>query len=202
MPKIQPAAPNDPPTAPSTPMEFRESFLDPDGVDMATRALKNPLADLGALFERTETHIDLRRGQKSRQSANSSSAVGPLFRRKRDCSRLQKPGWRTTAPSAIQTASPRFLPPCRRRCAKGAVRCFNLGRRGGRCTPPRSPPPAAAWKRPTHVSEGAPPRNCTARMNNLREALQVRLAKGQLSADTLGVITAALDRATAEIERS
>ena len=39
-------------------------------------------------------------------------------------------------------------------------------------------------------------------MNNLREALQVRLAKGQLSADTLGVITAALDRATAEIERS
>ena len=61
-------------------MEFRESFLDPDGVDMATRALKNPLADLGALFERTETHIDLRRGQKSRQSANSSSAVGPLFR--------------------------------------------------------------------------------------------------------------------------
>ena len=49
---------------------------------------------------------------------------------------------------------------------------------------------------------GSPARNCTARMNNLREALQVRLAKGQLSADTLGVITAALDRATAEIERS
>jgi hypothetical protein len=51
MPKIQPAAPNDPPTAPSTPMEFRESFLDPDGVDMATRALKNPSADPSALFE-------------------------------------------------------------------------------------------------------------------------------------------------------
>jgi hypothetical protein len=39
-------------------------------------------------------------------------------------------------------------------------------------------------------------------MNNLRAAIQVRLSKGQLSADALGIITAALDRAAGEIERS
>jgi DNA-binding PadR family transcriptional regulator len=39
-------------------------------------------------------------------------------------------------------------------------------------------------------------------MNNLRAALQVRLAKGNLSAQALGIITAALDRAAGEIERS
>ncbi len=39
-------------------------------------------------------------------------------------------------------------------------------------------------------------------MNNLRAALQVRLAKGTLSAEALGIITSALDRAAGEIERS
>ncbi|WP_202947311.1 PadR family transcriptional regulator [Zavarzinella formosa] len=39
-------------------------------------------------------------------------------------------------------------------------------------------------------------------MHNLRAALQVRLAKGELSPEALGAITAALDRAAGEIERS
>jgi DNA-binding PadR family transcriptional regulator len=39
-------------------------------------------------------------------------------------------------------------------------------------------------------------------MGNLRAAIQVRLAKGELSAETLATVTAALDRAASEIERS
>jgi DNA-binding PadR family transcriptional regulator len=39
-------------------------------------------------------------------------------------------------------------------------------------------------------------------MNNLRAALQVRLAKGELSAEALATITGALDRAASEVERS
>lgn len=39
-------------------------------------------------------------------------------------------------------------------------------------------------------------------MDNLRAAIQVRLAKGEISAESLAVITAALDRAASEIERS
>lgn len=39
-------------------------------------------------------------------------------------------------------------------------------------------------------------------MDNLRRAIQVRLAKGELPADSLATITAALDRAAGEIERS
>ena len=39
-------------------------------------------------------------------------------------------------------------------------------------------------------------------MQNLRAALQVRLAKGPLSAEALLAVTAALDRAASEIERS
>jgi DNA-binding PadR family transcriptional regulator len=39
-------------------------------------------------------------------------------------------------------------------------------------------------------------------MNNLRVAIQVRLSKGELSSESLAAVTAALDRATGEIERS
>jgi DNA-binding PadR family transcriptional regulator len=39
-------------------------------------------------------------------------------------------------------------------------------------------------------------------MGNLRAALQVRLAKGELTSESLAAITAALDRAAGEIERS
>jgi DNA-binding PadR family transcriptional regulator len=39
-------------------------------------------------------------------------------------------------------------------------------------------------------------------MENLRAALQVRLTKGQLTPESLAVITAAIDRAAGEIERS
>ncbi|MCW3096096.1 MAG: transcriptional regulator, PadR-like family [Chthonomonadaceae bacterium] len=39
-------------------------------------------------------------------------------------------------------------------------------------------------------------------IGNLRNALQVRLTKGPLSPESLSVVTAALDRAAAEIERS
>jgi len=39
-------------------------------------------------------------------------------------------------------------------------------------------------------------------MENLRAAIQVRLSKGELSAESLASITAALDRAAGEIERS
>jgi DNA-binding PadR family transcriptional regulator len=39
-------------------------------------------------------------------------------------------------------------------------------------------------------------------MDNLRSAIQVRLAKGELSPESLATITAALDRAAGEIERS
>lgn len=49
---------------------------------------------------------------------------------------------------------------------------------------------------------GSPAPELLRAMNNLRAALQVRLAKGSLSAEALGIITAALDRAAAEIERS
>jgi|HubBroStandDraft_6_1064221.scaffolds.fasta_scaffold06404_2 DNA-binding PadR family transcriptional regulator len=49
---------------------------------------------------------------------------------------------------------------------------------------------------------GSPAPELHRAMNNLRAAIQVRLAKGQLSAEALGVITAALDRAAGEIERS
>jgi DNA-binding PadR family transcriptional regulator len=49
---------------------------------------------------------------------------------------------------------------------------------------------------------GSPAPELHRAMNNLRAAIQVRLSKGQLSADALGIITAALDRAAGEIERS
>ncbi len=49
---------------------------------------------------------------------------------------------------------------------------------------------------------GSPAPELHRAMDNLRAAIQVRLAKGQLSADALGIITAALDRAAGEIERS
>lgn len=49
---------------------------------------------------------------------------------------------------------------------------------------------------------GSPAPELHRAMNNLRAALQVRLAKGEISAEVLGVITAAIDRAAAEIERS
>jgi DNA-binding PadR family transcriptional regulator len=39
-------------------------------------------------------------------------------------------------------------------------------------------------------------------MGNLRGAIQVRLSKGEISAESLAVITGALDRAAGEIERS
>jgi DNA-binding PadR family transcriptional regulator len=49
---------------------------------------------------------------------------------------------------------------------------------------------------------GSPAPELHRAMNNLRAAIQVRLSKGQVSAEALGIITAALDRAAAEIERS
>jgi DNA-binding PadR family transcriptional regulator len=49
---------------------------------------------------------------------------------------------------------------------------------------------------------GSPAPELVRAMNNLQEALRVRLAKGELSADALNGITAALDRAAGEIERS
>ena len=49
---------------------------------------------------------------------------------------------------------------------------------------------------------GAPAPELVRAMNNLRAALQVRLAKGTLSTEALNAITAALDRAAGEIERS
>ena len=39
-------------------------------------------------------------------------------------------------------------------------------------------------------------------LHNLRAAMQVRLSKGELSPEALGAITAALDRAAGEVERS
>ena len=39
-------------------------------------------------------------------------------------------------------------------------------------------------------------------IGNLRSAIQVRLAKGELSPESLAKVTAALDRAAGEIERS
>lgn len=49
---------------------------------------------------------------------------------------------------------------------------------------------------------GAPAPELQRAMDNLRAALQVRLGKGELSAETVAAITAALDRAAGEIERS
>ena len=50
---------------------------------------------------------------------------------------------------------------------------------------------------------GAPPAPEMMRaMGNLRGAIQVRLQKGELSSESLAIITAALDKAASEIERS
>ncbi|WP_202973874.1 PadR family transcriptional regulator [Fimbriiglobus ruber] len=49
---------------------------------------------------------------------------------------------------------------------------------------------------------GSPAPELVRAMNNLRAALQVRMSKGEISAAALGAITAALDRAAGEIERS
>lgn len=50
---------------------------------------------------------------------------------------------------------------------------------------------------------GAPPAPEMMRaMDNLRTAIQVRLSKGELSPESLAIVTAALDRAAGEIERS
>lgn len=48
----------------------------------------------------------------------------------------------------------------------------------------------------------APPPELYRAMDNLRAALRVRLAKGELSAEAVQAITAAIDRAAAEVERS
>jgi DNA-binding PadR family transcriptional regulator len=47
-----------------------------------------------------------------------------------------------------------------------------------------------------------PPPELFRAMDNLRAALQVRLAKGELSPEVVRAMTAAIDRAAAEIERS
>lgn len=49
---------------------------------------------------------------------------------------------------------------------------------------------------------GAPAPELLRAMDNLRAALRVRLAKGELSASALTTITSALDRAASEVERS
>ena len=49
---------------------------------------------------------------------------------------------------------------------------------------------------------GAPAPEVMRAMHNLRAALQVRLGKGEVSAESVRAITAALDRAASEIERS
>ena len=49
---------------------------------------------------------------------------------------------------------------------------------------------------------GAPAPELIRAMNNVRAAIQVRLGKGPLSPEALNAITAALDRAAGEIERS
>ncbi|KJV08720.1 PadR family transcriptional regulator, partial [Elstera litoralis] len=49
---------------------------------------------------------------------------------------------------------------------------------------------------------GAPAPELLRAMDNLRAALRVRLAKGEISASALTTITSALDRAASEIERS
>jgi DNA-binding PadR family transcriptional regulator len=55
----------------------------------------------------------------------------------------------------------------------------------------------------TRMRFGGPPAPEMHRaMENLRAAIQVRLAKGELSPESLAAVTAALDRAAGEIERS
>lgn len=49
---------------------------------------------------------------------------------------------------------------------------------------------------------GAPAPEMMRALDNLRVAIQVRLAKGELSPESLAAVTAALDRAAGEIERS
>jgi len=49
---------------------------------------------------------------------------------------------------------------------------------------------------------GVPAPELMRAMGNLRSALQIRLSKGSLSAEEVRVITAAIDRAAGEIERS
>jgi DNA-binding PadR family transcriptional regulator len=49
---------------------------------------------------------------------------------------------------------------------------------------------------------GSPAPELQRALHNLRSAVQVRLSKGELSPESLAAITAALDRAASEIERS
>ena len=49
---------------------------------------------------------------------------------------------------------------------------------------------------------GAPAPELSRAMGNLRSAIQIRMSKGELSPEALATITAAIDRAAGEIERS
>lgn len=89
--------------------------------------------------------------------------------------------------------------------AKGAKKLYSLTEEGRAEVQAHAAEIRAARARLAEAGArfgGSPAPEVVRALNNLRAALQVRLAKGELSAQALNAITAALDRAAGEIERS
>lgn len=89
--------------------------------------------------------------------------------------------------------------------AQGAKKLYSLTEEGRAEVQSHSAEIRAVYERLAEARArfgGAPPPELFRAMDNLRAALQVRLAKGELSPEALRALTAAIDRAAAEIEHS
>ena len=88
---------------------------------------------------------------------------------------------------------------------QGAKKLYSLTDEGRRFLETEAPQAAAARERFDEARRrfgAGPPPEVVRAMTNLRHAMQVRLDKGPLAPEALDAITAALDRAAAEVERS
>lgn len=89
--------------------------------------------------------------------------------------------------------------------AQGAKKLYRLTGAGGAEVLANAAAIAAAKARLGEARErfgGAPAPELVRALGNLRAAVQVRMAKGDLSGEALATVTAALDRAAGEIERA
>jgi DNA-binding PadR family transcriptional regulator len=89
--------------------------------------------------------------------------------------------------------------------AQGSKKLYSITEEGAKSLEENAEAVRAVRERigETRARFGAPPAPEMMRaMDNLRAAIQVRLSKGELSDESLAKITAALDRAAGEIERS
>lgn len=89
--------------------------------------------------------------------------------------------------------------------AQGAKKLYRLTDAGGAEVVANADQIAAAKARLSEARErfgGAPAPELMRALGNLRAAVQVRMAKGDLTGDALAAVTAAIDRAAGEIERA